>query len=52
MFSDVIPLMEKMTYKREAVNLSDIQPVVDLVDSTKAVYSAFSQHPGHNEQEF
>ena len=45
------PLMEKLnlTFQREAVNLSDIQPVVD---STKASLQRLLTMPGHNEQEF
>ena len=51
MLSDVIPIMEKLnlTFQREAVNLSDIQPVVD---STKASLFHLLTTPGCNEQDF
>lgn len=36
MLSDVIPIMEKLNliFQREAVNLSDIQPVVDSMKAS------------------
>ena len=51
MLSDVIPIMEKLnlTFQREAVNLSDIQPVVD---SMKASLQSLLTTLGHNKQDF